>query len=311
MTPSPPKKNKKKRYQQLSRRNMFCQLPSFHFLPPWLPFPTPASHSSPERQRRPETCPPTPTHPSHPPSIHPLCVTRAWGSQAGGRIKIPQTGYEAYRRGYRMPTSDKRMCSINAAVARQRREGAGGGHGRLGRVLSDTGCPAGTSAPVNTSPFNPIVCSFSAEWPRGWVRLGTVAKKAGLKRERRQWCPPPPLGNIPQEWSVPVPAVPRVSYQHGELSAEQLRAKRLFLRLESDDSFFQTRFLSKAEDGRRGQAGRGRRRWLRGGRRLEGTMRTPLIRMDPRCSTRPPPWRRPTLTLDVCTSSKMDEGSDG
>lgn len=40
------------------------------------------------------------------------------------------------------------------------------------------------------------------------------------------------------------------SYQHGELSTEQLRAQRLFLRLESDDSFFQARFLSKAEDSR-------------------------------------------------------------
>ncbi len=44
------------------------------------------------------------------------------------------------------------------------------------------------------------------------------------------------------------------SYQHGELSAEQLRAQRFFLRLKSDDSFFKTRFLKKTDHSRWSQA---------------------------------------------------------
>lgn len=40
-------------------------------------------------------------------------------SRAQG-LKIPQTGYEALCWGWRPQTSDKRMCSINATVARKR-----------------------------------------------------------------------------------------------------------------------------------------------------------------------------------------------
>lgn len=43
-----------------------------------------------------------------------------WDGRGGWGLKIPQTGYEARCWGWRTPTSDKRMSSINATVARQR-----------------------------------------------------------------------------------------------------------------------------------------------------------------------------------------------
>lgn len=42
-----------------------------------------------------------------------------WDRRAVWGLKIPQTGYEARCWGWRTPTSDKRMCSINATVACQ------------------------------------------------------------------------------------------------------------------------------------------------------------------------------------------------
>lgn len=52
-----------------------------------------------------------------------------WDGRGGWGLKIPQTGYEARCWGWRTPTSDKRMCSINATVARQwgRKRGNAGG----------------------------------------------------------------------------------------------------------------------------------------------------------------------------------------
>lgn len=73
------------------------------------------------------------------------------------------------------------------------------------------------------------------------------------------------------------------SYQHGELSTEQLRAQRLFLRLESDDSFFQTRFLPRAEGGRWDQAVQWPQQAVNSsGNSSPWTMRMPLSRVGSR-----------------------------
>lgn len=80
-----------------------------------------------------------------------------------------------------------------------------------------------------------------------------------LNCEPQQRCPEQPAASVSfQKIGAFHLRDDTCSYQHGELSTEQLRAQRLFLRLESDDSFFQTRFLSKAEDSRWGRAAESR-----------------------------------------------------
>lgn len=93
-------------------------------------------------------------------ATRPLCKQISLCSWAKG-LKIPQTGYEACCWGWRTPTSDKRMCSINATVARQwgRKRGSDRRVCLCGRALIVYGCDladkrlnlSGTGYPHGTS----------------------------------------------------------------------------------------------------------------------------------------------------------------
>ena len=93
-------------------------------------------------------------------ATRPLCKQISLCSRAKG-LKIPQTGYEARCWGWRTPTSDKRICSINATVARQwgRKRGSVRRACLRGRVLIVYGCDladkrlnlSGTGYPHGTS----------------------------------------------------------------------------------------------------------------------------------------------------------------
>lgn len=167
------------------------------------------------------------------------------------------------------------MCSINATVARQqgRKEETQGVRvcwkvasfmvdKRI--ILSGTGNPQGTSidtfifksslfkylhsmknelklALINSSYFgDKLTISLSLDFTEShnmikmvlsWHLLGPVKEHYVCRRFKGH------------------------SYQDSELSTEQLRAQRLLLRLESDNSFFKTRFLEKTGHSRWSQAG--------------------------------------------------------
>lgn len=136
---------------------------------------------------------------------------------------------------------------------------------------------------INTLPSKPISRSFGAEEFQTEIRDSDwkLSESMNTHRGAPPSCPPLLWYSIRRRQFHCRDGA--CSYQHGELSTQQLRAQRLFLRLESDDSFLQTRFLSKAEDSRWGWAAeRLRHAVSSGGNSSPWTMRTPLSRTDSR-----------------------------